>query len=92
MQMQIIDTTCCPSCHAPNDYSMEKARAKEVEPQRCWSTDTEFTPEVLDFLPKDARGKSAFAVSALIVLAHQKIERLVSKNLLMRCDVNLKRG
>jgi len=71
---------------------MEKAGAKEVEPQRCWSMDAEFTPEVLDFLSNDTTSKPRFSVSALIVLAYQKIERLVSKNLLVRCDVNLERG
>ena len=56
--MNTIDPTRCPICHEPNVCAMEKAKATDTKPERCWCMDAVFTPEVMDLVPEQAQGKA----------------------------------
>ena len=56
--MYTIDPTRCPICHEPNLCAMEKAKALDTKPERCWCMDANFTPVVMDKVPEAAKGKA----------------------------------
>lgn len=56
--MNTIDPTRCPICHEPNVCAMETAKATGTKPQRCWCMDAVITPEVMDLVPDQAKGKA----------------------------------
>ena len=56
--MNTIDPTLCPICQEPNFCAMETAKASGTKPQRCWCMDAVITPEVMDLVPDQAKGKA----------------------------------
>ena len=56
--MNQIDPTRCPICGEPNVCAMEKAKVTGSKPERCWCMDAVFTPEVMDLVPDQAKGKA----------------------------------
>ena len=56
--MFTLDPTRCPICHEPNVCAMEKAKATDTKPERCWCMDAVFTPAVMDLVPEQAQGKA----------------------------------
>jgi len=56
--MNTIDPTRCPICLEPNVCAMETAKATGTKPQRCWCMDAVITPEVMDLVPDQAKGKA----------------------------------
>jgi hypothetical protein len=50
---------------------MEKAKATGTQPERCWCMDAVFTPEVMDLVPDQAKGKACVCAGCV---AKVKIE------------------
>ncbi|MDB5871143.1 MAG: hypothetical protein JWQ07_585 [Ramlibacter sp.] len=53
-----LDPTRCPLCGQLNQCAMEVQQATGVEQPPCWCTQMDFTAELLDQLPVQARGKA----------------------------------
>jgi len=56
--MDTIDSATCPLCESTNMCAMEVAKATGRPLERCWCVDAVFTPEVLELLPEEAKGKA----------------------------------
>ena len=51
-----FDATSCPLCGQPNRCAMEIERASGEKQPPCWCTQVDFNREVLELIPKEARG------------------------------------
>jgi len=55
--MDTIDSSLCTICREPNICAMEKAKATDSQPERCWCMDAIFSSAVTDQVPDDAKGQ-----------------------------------
>lgn len=51
-----IHPNICPLCGQPNQCAMEVERATGVTQGPCWCTQTQFSAELLNKIPDEARG------------------------------------
>ena len=56
--MDVIDPAICPLCGSANMCAMVVAKAAGRPLERCWCVKAVFTPELLNALPEDAKGKA----------------------------------
>ena len=56
--MDAIDPDICSLCGSANICAMEIVKATGKPEERCWSVDAVFTPELLESLSEDAKGKA----------------------------------
>ncbi len=53
-----IDPTRCPLCGRDNRCAMEVERDTGVKQPPCWCTQVDFSRELLETLPPNARGRA----------------------------------
>ena len=58
MNAPVLDPTVCPVCGQPNRCAMEVERETGVAQGPCWCTQVDFSRELLEGLPAEARGKA----------------------------------
>ena len=56
--MDAIDPAICPLCGSTNMCAMEVAKATGRPLEQCRCVDGVFSPEVLESLPEEAKGKA----------------------------------
>ena len=56
--MTTVDPSACPLCGDANQCAIEIAKATGKPLERCWCVDAVFTPELLDGLPEEVKGKA----------------------------------